>query len=242
MFRVSQWGHQARVSIAYVCYRIVVALYFTITYFILWGNDNTSPEKWLIYLTNQGLLLLLLHYLLDMVLTTGVFMQQRCGQTISTYGDMSVLEKTSWFLANASSSVALMITIFFWLFLYSDENSYSNTFLHLINSVSVLIDLAIIARPVRLLHMVHPLLFGLWYLSFSVVYWAAGGTDPEGHRWIYPMVDWGRPGMAVATSVGCMAGVAIIHSAIYGLTAIRGKIHQQFCKQEEEQMCLNVDF
>ena len=51
---------------------------------------------------------------------------------------MSFLEKTSWFLANASSSVALMITVFFWFFLYDGENSYGNIFVHLLNSIRYL--------------------------------------------------------------------------------------------------------
>ena len=64
----------------------------------------------------------------------------------------------------------------------------------------------IVARPVRLLHFLHPLVCGLCYLLFSVGYWAVGGTDPAGHHWIYPMVDWDRPGLALATTAGCMAG------------------------------------
>ena len=31
---------------------------------------------------------------------------------------MSFVEKTGWFLANAASSIAIMISLFFWLFLY----------------------------------------------------------------------------------------------------------------------------
>ena len=71
---------------------------------------------------------------------------------------------------------------------------------------SVLLDLFIVARPAKLFHFLHPTLFGSCYLIFSVVYWAVGGTDPEGHHWIYPMVDWDRPGLAVGTAVGCIVG------------------------------------
>ena len=136
--------------------------------------------------------------------------------------EMGLPQKISWFLANASSSIALMITIFFWFFLYDGVNTFANTFLHLLNSVrycmlimtlwslqmfnSVIIDLTIVSRPAKLLHFLHPLLFGLWYLTFSIVYWAVGGTDPQGNHWIYPMVDWDRPALALATSAGCIAG------------------------------------
>ena len=149
---------------------------------------------------------------------------------------MSFLEKTSWVLANISSSVALVISIFFWVFLYDGVNSFPNIFVHLLNSVrwcnlltniinngfvdhtqqhtslvrcslfSVLLDLFIVSRPSRLLHFVHPLLFGVWYLIFSLVYWAVGGTDPEGHHWIYPMVDWEKPSRALGTAMGLFTG------------------------------------
>ena len=132
------------------------------------------------------------------------------------------MEKTSWFLANASYSIALMITIFFWLFLYDGVNTFENTFVHLLNSVrylhllnispynivhpSVVVDLLLVARPAQLPHLVHPLACGGCYLLFSVLYWALGGTDPAGHPWIYPMVDWGNPGLALGTALGCLAG------------------------------------
>ena len=71
---------------------------------------------------------------------------------------------------------------------------------------SVLLDLFIVAQPTKLLHFLHSTLFGLWYLIFSVVYWAVAGTDPEVHHWIYPMVDWDSPGLVVGTAVGCIVG------------------------------------
>jgi hypothetical protein len=79
-------------------------------------------------------------------------------------------------------------------------------FLTLLPMCSVILDLFIVARPAKLLHFLHPLLFGLWYLTFSVLYWAVGGTDPEGHHWIYPMVDWDRQALALGTDVGCIVG------------------------------------
>ena len=92
---------------------------------------------------------------------------------------MGFLEKLSWFLANSSSSLAFMISIFYWSFLFRDLSNltFSNIFLHLLNSVSVLLDLCIVARPANLMHFLHPLLVGFWYLAFSVIYWAAGGTN-----------------------------------------------------------------
>ena len=87
--------------------------------------------------------------------------------------------------------------------------------------LSVLLDLAVTCRPMRLLHCGHPVLLGLGYLAFrylpgtshhtvlpgSVIYWSLGGTDPYGDPWIYPMLDWGQaPGAAALTVLGFAAG------------------------------------
>jgi len=241
LFRTAQWGRKGRVSLPYICYRAALALFFGVTYAVLWIM-SVYPSKWLIYLTNQGLLLLVLHYTLDLLLSLRLFLKQRSTHIRFERPGMRVLDKLSWILANASSSIALMITIFFWIFLFDGENTFDNTFLHLLNSVSVLVDLIIIARPTRLAHMIHPILFGLFYLIFSVSYWAAGGTDPSGNDWIYPMVDWDNPGLATGVAFGCIAGVMGIHSVIHCLTLLRRKMSQKIRGNSEESIFLNSDF
>ena len=62
------------------------------------------------------------------------------------------------------------------------------------------------ARPVRLGHVIYPIMEGLSYATFSLVYWALGGTGAGGTRWIYPMLDWGKPGTASLTVLGCAVG------------------------------------
>ena len=76
---------------------------------------------------------------------------------------------------------------------------------------SVLLDLCVTARPVRLGHVLFPIMEGLSYATFSLVYWALGGTGAGGTRWIYPMLNWGEPRTAALTVLGCAAGE---HSSI----------------------------
>lgn len=61
---------------------------------------------------------------------------------------------------------------------------------HIINSVYVLIDLCVSATPIRILHFYIPFVFMFMYLIFTLVYWAAGGTTPDGGTAIYPIMDW----------------------------------------------------
>ena len=106
--------------------------------------------------SHQSMLALVLHLLLDMTLTIVVFIDQHSGRHLSRQrhgwtknltvqhsndripcSRMGFLEKTSWFLANVTSSICLMVSIFFWTILYPliDRNTFGNTFLHLLNSV-----------------------------------------------------------------------------------------------------------
>ena len=39
---------------------------------------------------------------------------------------MSIVEKIGWFLANSASSIAVMISLFFWLFLYKVSSAVSS--------------------------------------------------------------------------------------------------------------------
>ena len=68
----------------------------------------------------------------------------------------------------------------------------------------------------RLGHVIYPMIEGLSYATFSLVYWALGGTGAGGTEWIYPMLDWAKPGTAALTVLGCAVGevsnIAIIIS------------------------------
>ena len=82
---------------------------------------------------------------------------------------------------------------------------------HGINGLVVLLDLFITAHPVRILHIIHSLTFGVIFLIFSVIYTLSGGTNGSGKPYIYVFFDWKEdPGMAVVHSlVFCVFGVIL---------------------------------
>ena len=83
LFRVSQWGDTRAVSRCFLCYRVTLAMSYTVTYFMLWILDTTGlKSKWLIYLTNQSMLLLVIHLLLEMALAVKAFTRQRNGHSL----------------------------------------------------------------------------------------------------------------------------------------------------------------
>lgn len=53
-----------------------------------------------------------------------------------------------------------------------------NFLAHAMNCVIMCVDAWIVAHPLRLCHVTQPMIFGLVYTTFSVIYYLSGGTDP----------------------------------------------------------------
>jgi len=200
-----------------------------VAHIIEFTGDNPG-WKWLIYMTNQGITLITLHYILYGLIVLFNTLSAR-GSTYS--GTLPFIYKVSWGLQSMSSTVALFITLVYWIALHPFVVKYHmmggawaqflNFFLHGFNSLSFLIDIFISSRPTRIHHFYFAIIFGLWYMGFSLVYWAAGGVgmctmrcatlnttsttttiantncdEIVCDKFIYPILDWdGHPGLAV---------------------------------------------
>ncbi|GBP88031.1 Protein rolling stone [Eumeta japonica] len=92
---------------------------------------------------------------------------------------------------------------------------------HAINSVLMLVELAVAAHPSRLAHFYHPLAFGLVYLLFGVIYYLAGGLDPSGNPYIYPVIDWTKPGQTTLVVLATALFLLFLHVLVVALAAGR---------------------
>ena len=73
--------------------------------------------------------------------------------------------------------------------------------LHGVNVILVLLDLIFSRVPYQFFHLFYPSLFTLAYVIFTLIYWAIGGTNPDGNNYIYSSLDYSRTltfGFAVA--------------------------------------------
>ncbi len=62
---------------------------------------------------------------------------------------------------------------------------------------------------------------GVWYMTFSLVYYYAGGTTYFGTTYIYKPLDWSKPGPTSGVVIACFFGILIIHCLVYGLYRLR---------------------
>ena len=99
---------------------------------------------------------------------------------------------------------------------------------HGLNSITTVLDLFLGARPFRLLHIYQPIIALCFYLIFSVIYWAAGGTGREGCHWIYPILDWNKPETTVPLIFVMLVGVFVIHGFLWALQLLRDFLHARY--------------
>merc|ERR1719402_757801 len=117
--------------------------------------------------------------------------------------------------ASPSPSPSFMITIVYWSLLYNPERNeldFENFSGHLLLACLHLIDLLIGDRPWRLVHALHPVLFGCVYAVFSLSYYLAGGTNYHFEPYVYHITDWGQTGRTICVLVGVTIALVTFHA------------------------------
>ena len=95
--------------------------------------------------------------------------------------------KVSWAVETISINIALFVTLLYWSAVHGyvlqyklleDEADWMfNIFNHSFNTLLSILDLVISARPVSLYHAYLPVMYGLLYSLFSLLYWLLGGKQ-----------------------------------------------------------------
>ncbi|XP_045506486.1 protein rolling stone-like [Colias croceus] len=173
---------------------------------------------WPIFLTHWGIAANMICTGIGFAVSLHAYIKQPFGDDF----ELPWLVKVYWISSNIAIPLSFFITIFYWTLLsgfVSEDggelefaiNKVLDIFIHAINSVVMFLLLVTARQPVYLLHFYHVVLFALVYLFFSVIYYAAGGTDMFGNPFVYPMLDWSNPGIAVLTGVFSAVLIIILH-------------------------------
>lgn len=134
-----------------------------------------------------------------------------------------------WALQNLVFLPALLITSAYWTAIYDPVYPVTalNAEVHIINSVYVLVDLWVVASPLRILHFYIPLCFMIVYLVFTLIYWAVGGTTPDGKSAIYPIVDWDNLSVTLPFIICCGAFSPLMQGVVWVI--YRGRVAARHC-------------
>ena len=140
---------------------------------------------------------------------------------------MAWFHEALWVIYNIAAVAAILVTLAFWILIYSPSSGDDVTFFgitfHVINSLVVIGDTMLSSVPVRLFHVVYPMLYSIAYILFTVIYWGSGGTNPFGMPYIYPQTDYaGRPVFSAVSQL-CLVfiGLPLCQSIVFCFFRLR---------------------
>ncbi len=227
----------------HVIYRWVIACYF-IGWLVASGIQLSFGSRWLIYLTNWGIVGFVFYLLVAALSVTTKFISVHVCNQKSQDGDrtsdyefkkpegccgygsnqLSWYQMFHWATFTIFSEIAFGIVALFWTVLYtggSIDGVSANT--HLVNGLVSIVDVFFFGVPVGLLHVIYPFFFCSAYASFSGIYWAANGTNPGNERYIYPVLDYETQptSAAILVILACVVLVPLVHLVFYALHLAR---------------------
>ncbi|VDN99354.1 unnamed protein product [Rodentolepis nana] len=97
-----------------------------------------------------------------------------------------------WFFYGISTNTVMVTSLVYWSAFWNPDfsNFYKSDakFKHSIPALTVVLDICLNGLPIRLLHAIYPMIFGILYSTFSYFYFDAVNDEP-----IYPILDWSKP-------------------------------------------------
>ena len=129
--------------------------------------------------------------------------------------------------------------IYFVAFMITDSSRLK----HLINSIYVLSDIMVSAIPIRLHHVIYPLMAGCIYIAFNYSYYTMGGTGP-GHKptpYIYYEVNWNYPIQAGICCVLVLGCVVLAQLTFFGLYKLRLCIFERVLSKHNAFGCADQE-
>ncbi|XP_074654578.1 protein rolling stone-like, partial [Tubulanus polymorphus] len=136
--------------------------------------------------------------------------------------------KLDWLLYSICSVAAIMVTTVYYALLFptgQQAPSVRDINVHIMNSVIVFLEILLAAYPVRLLHFIYPVSYGLIYVMFSAIFWS---FDPE-RNVLYPgVLDWNNPKTTTGMVVGIAVFMIVLHLILYGIFRLKVFLYNRF--------------
>ncbi|XP_013422112.1 protein rolling stone isoform X2 [Lingula anatina] len=136
--------------------------------------------------------------------------------------------KLSWVLYNMTFSATILVFLIYWPLLYDGHFMGTKFNNHAMTALVMLADVFVTKIPIRLLHMVYPLVFVTVYTIFNIIYSLSGGLNAYGSPYIYKFLDWRKPLIPI-TVVACLGvvGIPVLQVTIFALYRLRLFLHKR---------------
>ncbi|XP_033248877.1 protein rolling stone-like isoform X1 [Drosophila miranda] len=111
----------------------------------------------------------------------------------------------------------------------------NNLWEHAFNSIFMVLDCFILAFPAHIMHFIYPFAVIITFGIFSLIYHWCDGHDFDGNPFIYPILDWARPGLAIGTICGCIVLVSFFCICVFGFYRLRLCIYNR-CSRKQKRV------
>lgn len=137
-----------------------------------------------------------------------------------------------WVMYNIAANTALLITATNWDYSGFKADGLIVT-TQILNTVFILLETLLGTVPVRLFHVVYPMLITVFYVMFTVVYWACKGTNTSMQPYIYSVLDYsGHPTQSIGTILGFVfLGHPLTQLVLFILFRVRYWLRQKFSQK-----------
>lgn len=145
---------------------------------------------------------------------------------------MSCYHQALWVIYNIAANTALLITTTNWDYSgYKVDGLIVTT--QILNTVFILLETLLGTVPIRLFHVIYPILFTVVYIMFSVVYWADKGTNALGEPYIYSVIDYsGNPTKSIGSILGLLfVGHPLSQLVLFIVFRVRYWMRRKFSKK-----------
>lgn len=152
------------------------------------------------------------------------------------YEQYPFFRKLLWMLWTVAACCGLLVTLLYWSLVFKSPTSFFDISLHCLNSVFILVALLTSLLQVNLLHAVYVMCFGSIYIVFTVIYWAAGGLNDQGERYIYKPLDYenGNHAFVVGTVlISIFLFIPLLQLLIFGLYQLRRYLNKRFYPESD---------
>ncbi|XP_073958037.1 protein rolling stone-like isoform X2 [Choristoneura fumiferana] len=242
-FGCCQWQAQQRPPIAYLIYRWLLFIGVVSVGIASFACQRLPKHyegppvelnymKWFIYFTNWGFVVIALQCGLALAVVhryraERIFNLPWEGASSGKRPRTPLLCRVYWLAHTIATDFAVVITLVYWTLVHDPklhEINALNLLVHGGNSVVMVVELAVTSHPVRAAHALYAASAGLAYGLFSALYWAAGGTDRLGLAYIYPTLDWNKPGSAFGFVAMCAVVMVVAHALATCAAGLRARL------------------
>ncbi|KAL9959912.1 hypothetical protein ACROYT_G033288 [Oculina patagonica] len=145
---------------------------------------------------------------------------------------MSCYHQALWVIYNIAANTALLITATNWDYSGFEVDGLIVT-TQILNTVFILLETLLGTVPVRLFHVIYPMLFTVVYIMFSVIYWADKGTNTLGQPFIYSVFDYsGNPSRSIGSILGFFfLGHPLAQLVLFLVIRVRCWLRRKFSKK-----------